>query len=101
MTTDKYAINDKILPPAERFDVVVVGAGSAGTAAAIAATRAGKTVLLVDENPVSGAAMGNDTPLFFGGRMTAATQNSARMLEQVFASNPALEAAFKPGPMSG
>ena len=97
MTTDKYAINDKILPPAERFDVVVVGAGSAGTAAAIAATQAGKTVLLVDENPVSGAAMGNDTPLFFGGRMTAATQNSARMLERVFASNPALEAAFEAG----
>lgn len=97
MTFDKYAINGKILPPVERFDVIVVGAGSAGTEAAIAAAQAGKSVLLVDENPVSGAAMGNDTPLFFGGRMTAATQNSARMLEQVFASNPALEAAFEAG----
>jgi thioredoxin reductase len=97
MAIDKYAINGKILPPAERFDVIVVGAGSAGTAAAIAAAQAGKSVLLVDENPVSGAAMGNDTPLFFGGRMTAATQNSARMLEQVFASNPALETAFEAG----
>ena len=97
MTTDKFAINGKILPPVERFDVVVVGAGSAGTEAAMAAVQAGKSVLLVDENPVSGAAMGNDTPLFFGGRMTAATQNSARMLEQVFASNPALAAAFEAG----
>ena len=97
MVTDKYDLTDKILPPTERFDVVVVGAGSAGTAAAIAASQAGQTVLLIDEHPVSGAAMGNDTPLFFGARMTAATQHSGRMLEQVFASNPALEAAFEAG----
>ena len=96
-TIDKYAVNGKILPPAEHFDVVVVGAGSAGTKAALAAAQAGKSVLLVDENPVSGAAMGNDTPLFFGGRMTAATQNSARMLEQVFTSNAALESAYEAG----
>ena len=49
-TIDKYAINGKILPPVERFDVVVVGAGSAGTEAAMAAVQAGKSVLLVDEN---------------------------------------------------
>ena len=97
MVTDKYDLTDKILPPTERFDVVVVGAGSAGTAAAMAAFKTGKSVLLIDEHPVSGASMGNDTPLFFGGRMTAATQNSARMLEQVFASNPALEQAFEAG----
>ena len=94
---DRYDLTGKILPPSERFDVVVVGAGEAGAAAAIEAATAGKTVLLIDENPVSGAAMGNDTPLFFGGRMTAATQNSARMLEQIFASNPSLEAAFEAG----
>ena len=97
MTVDKYDLNGKILPPLERFDVVIVGAGGAGTSAAIDAAQAGKSVLLIDENPVSGGAMGNDTPLFFGGRMTAATQNSARMLEQVFASNPELEAAFEAG----
>ena len=97
MTIDRYDLTGKILPPSERFDVVVVGAGEAGATAAIEAATAGKTVLLIDENPVSGASMGNDTPLFFGGRMTAATQNSARMLEHVFASNPALEAAFEAG----
>ena len=97
MVTDKYDLTNKILPPTERFDVVVVGAGSAGTAAAMAASQAGKTVLLIDEHPVAGAAMGNDRPLFFGGRTTAATQNSGRMLEQVFASNPALEQAFAAG----
>ena len=97
MTIDRHDLTGKILPPGERFDVVVVGAGEAGAAAAIEAAKAGKSVLLIDENPVSGAAMGNDTPLFFGGRMTAATQNSARMLEQIFASNPAIEAAFEAG----
>ena len=97
MAVDGYDLTGKILPPRERFDVVVVGAGSAGTVAAIDAANSGKSVLLIDENPVSGASMGNDTPLFFGGRMTAATQNSGRMLEQVFASNPALETAFEAG----
>ena len=97
MTIDRHDLTGKILPPGERFDVVVVGAGEAGAAAAIEAAKAGKSVLLIGENPVSGAAMGNDTPLFFGGRMTAATQNSARMLEQIFASNPAIEAAFEAG----
>jgi thioredoxin reductase len=97
MTVDAYDLTGKILPPRERFDVVIIGAGKTGTAAAIDAAKAGKAVLLIDENPVSGAAMGNDTPLFFGARMTAATQNSGRMLEQVFASNPALEIAFEAG----
>lgn len=97
MTVDKYDLTGKILPPAERFEVVVVGAGAAGASAAIDAAQDGKAVLLIDENPVSGSAMGTDTPLFFGGRMTAATQNSARMLEQVFASTPQLEAAFDAG----
>jgi hypothetical protein len=54
-------------------------------------------VLLVDENPVSGGLMGNDTPLYFGGRMTAATLNSERMLEAIFMSMPALETAIEAG----
>jgi NADPH-dependent 2,4-dienoyl-CoA reductase/sulfur reductase-like enzyme len=51
----------------------------------------------VDENPVSGALMGNDVPLYFGGRMTAATQNSERMLEAIFMSMPSLETAMEAG----
>jgi Pyridine nucleotide-disulphide oxidoreductase/Sarcosine oxidase A3 domain len=54
-------------------------------------------VLLVDENPVSGALMGNDVPLYFGGRMTAATQQSERMLEAIFMSMPDLEKAMEAG----
>lgn len=39
------------------YDVVVVGAGPAGLAAAIAAADAGASVLVVDENPVIGGAL--------------------------------------------
>jgi thioredoxin reductase len=94
---DVHAIDGKLPAPDARFDTIVVGAGSAGTAAAIAAASDGATVLLVDENPVAGGLMGTDVPLFYGGRMTAAVQQPARMLEQIFASNPALEAAFEAG----
>lgn len=95
--TDLCAINGTRSPPEAHYQVVVVGAGPSGIAAAIDAAKTGKTVLLVDENPVSGAAMGNDIPLYFGGRMTAATQNSARMVEAIFSSMPALETAMEAG----
>jgi NADPH-dependent 2,4-dienoyl-CoA reductase/sulfur reductase-like enzyme len=81
--TDVCAINGTRSAPETRYDVVVVGAGPSGVAAAIAAAKAGSKTLLVDENPVSGGLMGNDVPLYFGGRMTAATQNSERMLESI------------------
>jgi NADPH-dependent 2,4-dienoyl-CoA reductase/sulfur reductase-like enzyme len=95
--TDLCAINGTRSKAEARYDVVVVGAGPRGVAAAIEATKAGLSVLLVDENPVSGGLMGNDTPLYFGGRMTAATQNSERMLEAIFMSMPALETAMEAG----
>ncbi len=40
------------------YDVAVVGGGPAGLSAAIVAARAGAEVLLVDENPVLGGALG-------------------------------------------
>lgn len=95
--TDLCAVNGIHAPPEARYDVVVVGAGPSGIAAAMDAVKAGASVLLVDENPVSGALMGNDVPLYFGGRMTAATQNSGRMLEAIFMSMPELEAAMDAG----
>jgi thioredoxin reductase len=95
--TDMCAINGTHNTAEARYDVVVVGGGASGIAAAIDAANAGSTVLLVDENPVSGSLMGNDVPLYFGGRMTAATQNSDRMLEAIFMSMPALEAAMEAG----
>ncbi len=95
--TDLCAINGTRSAPETRYDVVVVGAGPSGIEAAIEAAKAGSSVLLIDENPVSGGLMGNDTPLYYGGRMTAATQNSERMLEAIFMSMPALETAMEAG----
>jgi thioredoxin reductase len=95
--TDLCAVNGTRSKAEAHFDVVVVGAGPSGVAAALDAVKDGASVLLVDENPVSGALMGNDTPLYFGGRMTAATQNSERMLEAIFMSMPELETAMEAG----
>ncbi len=94
---DLCAVKGTHSPPEAHYALVVVGAGPSGIAAATEAAKSGATVLLVDENPVPGAAMRNDVPLYFGGRMTAATANSARMLEAIFASNPALEGAIEAG----
>lgn len=85
-------------PAVERkAELVVVGAGPAGTAAAIAAARAGLTVLLIDENPVAGTMMGLDVPLHYGQRMTTAVHNKPRMVEQLVATNPDLAEAFELG----
>jgi thioredoxin reductase len=94
---DPYSIAGKFQPPERRFDVVVIGAGSAGTKAAIAAAAEGSSVLLVDENPVGPGLIGLDVPLFWGGRATSAVQNPGRMQEQLFAANPDLEVAFEAG----
>ncbi len=95
--TDVCAVGGTRSAAEARYDVVVVGAGPSGIIAALEAKRAGASVLLVDENPVSGALMGHDVPLYFGGRMTAATQNSERMLEALFMSMPALEDVMDAG----
>jgi thioredoxin reductase len=94
---DPFALDGKLPAPESRFEVVVVGAGPAGIAAAIAAAQGGAGVLLVDENPVPAATMGLDVPLFFGGRMTGAVQNRDRMLEQVVGASPGLAEAFELG----
>jgi thioredoxin reductase len=95
--TDSHAINGKIAAPAQRYDLVVVGAGPAGLAAALEGAGAGRSVLLVDENPVSGALMGTDVPLYYGGRITSAVQTKERMFEQIFAAEPLLEQAYSAG----
>ena len=94
---DPKAVAGKVPAPERQVQVLVVGAGPAGVAAAIEAATGGAEVLLVDENPVSAGLMGLDTPLYYGGRYTNAVQTKARMLEQVFAANPDLEQAFEAG----
>jgi NADPH-dependent 2,4-dienoyl-CoA reductase/sulfur reductase-like enzyme len=94
---DRAAINGKLPRPERSVQVLIIGAGLAGTAAAIAEAKAGAEVLLIDENPVSASLMGLDTPLYYGGRMTPAVQRQERMVEQIFATNPALEEAIELG----
>lgn len=94
---DRYAINRKLPGADQHYDLVVVGAGPAGLAAALEGAAGGASVLLVDEHPVDGAQMGNDVPFWFGGRMTGAVQTKARMIEQVFMAEPLFEAALEAG----
>ena len=96
-TTDFHAIGDKHAKADEEAEIVVIGAGEAGIAAAITAARAGAQVMLVDENPLGAGLIGLDVPLLFGNRWTAAVQNQGRMLEQVLSARPRLEEAFELG----
>ena len=94
---DPHAIDGKFPAPSAHYDVIVIGGGESGTEAALRAAQDGLSVLLIDENPVAGALIGNDVPWFFGGRATAAVQSSERMLETVFTNMPWLEPAFDAG----
>src|SRR5450631_1367230 len=73
-----------------RYDIIVVGAGPAGIAAATAAARSGSRVLLLDENPSPGG------QIWRSGRPMSLTQpsegESARRhaVEQLKASGASL-----------
>ena len=77
--------------------LVVVGAGAAGTAAAIEAARAGVQVTLIDENPVGLSMMGLDVPQLFGRRAVGTLPDKALMLERVAAANDSLAEAEEAG----
>jgi len=96
-TVDPKSIAGKFRAADEHGALCIVGAGPAGTAAAIAAAQAGEHVVLIDENPIAGGLMGLDVPQFYGGRFTAAVQRQDRMLEQIFSARPDLEAALELG----
>lgn len=94
---DPKSATGKIPWPDQQVDVLVIGAGPAGIAAALEAAATGQSVLLVDEHPVSAAMAGLDVPYLFGGRTSAALANQARMVERIAANNPGLEAVFDAG----
>lgn len=94
---DLFSIAGKSLPLAEQTELLVVGAGPAGLAAAIEAARRGISVLLVDENPVPAAVMGDDIPLLWGQRMSGAVRSTAAMTETLIATEPRLAEAFDAG----
>ena len=95
--TDRRSYAGKAPLPERHVPLVVVGAGPAGTAAAIEAARAGVEVLLIDEHPVDNDMMAMDVPLCFGQRMDGAVRNRALMLERVVETNPALGDAHEAG----
>jgi NADPH-dependent 2,4-dienoyl-CoA reductase/sulfur reductase-like enzyme len=94
---DPSAIDGKLAPPETHAQVLVIGAGPAGAAAAIEAAKLGASVVLVDENPLDPQLMGLDVPLLYGGRMGGAVQRRGRLVEQLLAANPALEEAIDRG----
>lgn len=97
MALDPTSLAGKTFPLRAVFDRAVIGAGEAGITAALAASRAGESVVLLDEQPLDPGLIGLDIPFFFGGRLGAAVQNPARMEERVVAARPGLEAAMEAG----
>ncbi len=81
----------------ESRPLVVVGAGVAGTAAAVEAARAGVRVTLIDENPVPVSMMALDAPLFFGRRIADTLRDKALALGRVVAANEGLTEAEAAG----
>ena len=94
---DPRSIAGKQLPVEASTQLLVVGAGPAGIAAATHAARLGIKVVLADENPVPAEAMGDDIPLHFGQRFSAAARNRTAMLEAFIARSPAIAELFDAG----
>jgi thioredoxin reductase len=94
---DPKSVAGKELHVEERTQLVVIGAGPAGLAAAIEAAGRGLSVVLIDENPVSFRTMGDEVPLHYGQGMAGAARNHNAMMEALIASEPQIEVAFEAG----
>ena len=81
----------------EHIQLAVVGAGVAGTAAAIEAAKAGVKVVLIDENPLDMFMMGLDVPLFYGQRLMPTVQDKGAMMGRIVSANPELAEAEEAG----
>lgn len=101
MTADRYldprSVAGKELHVEESCQLLVVGAGPAGLAAAIEGASRGLQVMLVDENPIPFATLGEDVPLHFGGATSPLARNRNAMMEAFVSSEPMIEQAFEAG----
>jgi hypothetical protein len=96
-TPDPASIAGTTLDVAETAQLLVIGGGPAGLAAATEAAAQGLKVVLVDEHPIPAETMGEDVPQMFGARMGGAARNRNAMLEAVVEADPAIAAAFEAG----
>jgi thioredoxin reductase len=87
----------KSLAIAERVDLLVIGAGAAGVAAAIEARVLGLQTLLIDENPIAYETAAEDVPFHFGGAMGGDLRNPGRTLETIIEHRPDIAEAFEAG----
>ncbi len=94
---DPKSVAGKQLPVDANTQLLVVGAGPAGAAAALEAARLGVSVVLVEEDPVSATTMGDDIPLHYGQRFAAPARNRTAMLEAYVANVPVLTTLFEAG----
>ena len=94
---DPASLAGKQFPITAHPQLVVMGAGPAGLAAALEAKRLGLDVMLIDEHPVSAGLIGLDIPYLFGERLDASVQNKPRMFERIIATRPQLEGAAEAG----
>lgn len=97
VTPDPKSVAGKALHVEARTQLLVIGAGPAGLAAAIEAAGQGLSVVLVDENPVSFTTMGDEVPLHYGQGMSGLARNRNAMLEAFIGSEPQIEIAFEAG----
>lgn len=94
---DPASVAGKAPPINDETDILIVGAGPAGLAAALAAAGHGLRVTLVDENPVPLETMGEEVPLHFGGRMGAAVANRNSVLQTLLDARPEIAEALEAG----
>lgn len=94
---DSKAVHPKYLAVEEHVQLLVVGGGPAGVAAAIEAASAGLSVMLVDEHPVDANLMRLDVPFLFGQRMDASVQDRERILRQIVSKQTELDEAYEAG----
>lgn len=97
MRPDPRSVAGKQLPIAERVQILIVGAGPAGLAAARRAVDGGAQVMLIDEFPVPYETMGESVPQFWGGRMGGALRNRNEMMARALEIRPELSDLFEAG----